>query len=230
MRQDGLFRARQRSFGSVLALIAAAAIFQLAAPSADWARFVAIVLQGAAVVAALSAAGAIERVVSTATGAYVVLVVASAAALLGPGSIDPAVPRVTTLLLVLLTPPVVVAGLRRTLLREGTVTLEVVYAALCLYLLVGLGFAFAFGVLEDLGGEPFFSGDGQATPNEFLYFSLATLTTTGYGDFTAGTDLGRALSVTEALIGQVYLVTVIALLVSNLRPRAGGRRRRDASP
>jgi hypothetical protein len=228
VRRDGLFRGRQRSFGSVLLLLAAAAIFQLAAPSADWARFVAIVLQGAVVIAALSAAGAVERVVSVAGGAYAVLVVASAAALLGPGSIDPAVPRITTLLLVLLTPPVVVAGLRRTLLRERTVTPEVVYAALCLYLLVGLGFAFAFGALEDLSGNPFFSGNGEATPNEFLYFSLTTLTTTGYGDFTAGTDLGRALAVTEALIGQVYLVTVIALLVSNLRPRAGRHRHGDA--
>jgi len=45
------------------------------------------------------------------------------------------------------------------------------------------------------------------------------LTTTGYGDFVAATGLGRAIAITEALVGQVYLVTVVAAIVSNLRPR-----------
>ena len=57
------------------------------------------------------------------------------------------------------------------------------------------------------------------TPNDFLYFSLATLTTTGYGDLSAATELGRAMAVTEALIGQMYLVTVLAVIVSNVRRR-----------
>ena len=42
------------------------------------------------------------------------------------------------------------------------------------------------------------------------------MTTTGYGDLTAAHDLGRSLAITEALIGQIYLVTVVALIVSNL--------------
>jgi hypothetical protein len=44
------------------------------------------------------------------------------------------------------------------------------------------------------------------------------MTTVGYGDLTARTDFGHALSTTEALIGQIYLVTIVALIVSNLRP------------
>jgi hypothetical protein len=51
---------------------------------------------------------------------------------------------------------------------------------------------------------------------DYLYFSLATLTTLGYGDFTATGDLGRMLAVTEALAGQMYLVSVVAVLVSNM--------------
>jgi len=51
-----------------------------------------------------------------------------------------------------------------------------------------------------------------------LYFSFVTQTTVGYGDLTAAGGFGRALAVLEALIGQLYLVTVIALLVSNLGP------------
>ena len=50
----------------------------------------------------------------------------------------------------------------------------------------------------------------------FEYFSFVTLTTVGFGDFTAATDAGRAVAMLEALIGQVFLVTIVALVVSNL--------------
>ncbi len=49
-----------------------------------------------------------------------------------------------------------------------------------------------------------------------LYFSFTTLTTLGYGDLTPAGDVGRMLAITEALIGQVYLVTIVALIVTNL--------------
>ena len=52
--------------------------------------------------------------------------------------------------------------------------------------------------------------------SQCLYFSFTTLTTVGYGDLTARTDLGHTLAVFEALIGQIYLVTVVSLIVSNL--------------
>ena len=51
---------------------------------------------------------------------------------------------------------------------------------------------------------------------DFLYFSFVTMTTVGYGDLTAAGDLGRMLAVTEALIGQLYLVTVVALVIGNI--------------
>jgi voltage-gated potassium channel Kch len=52
-----------------------------------------------------------------------------------------------------------------------------------------------------------------------VYFSFATLTTVGYGDLTARTDLGRTLAVMEALLGQLHLVTVVSVGVANLVPR-----------
>jgi voltage-gated potassium channel Kch len=57
-----------------------------------------------------------------------------------------------------------------------------------------------------------------------VYFSYVTLATVGYGDYTPAGDLGRTLVVGEALLGQLYLVTVVALLVSRLarRPSADG--------
>ena len=74
-----------------------------------------------------------------------------------------------------------------------------------------------------LGGHPFFAGDQSTTVAHCLYFSFASLTTVGYGDLTARTNLGHTLSVSEALLGQIYLVTVVSLIVANLgrsRPRA----------
>ena len=52
----------------------------------------------------------------------------------------------------------------------------------------------------------------------WFYYRFVTLTTTGFGDLTAATDVGRALTITEALIGQIYLVTVVALIVTNIGP------------
>ena len=63
---------------------------------------------------------------------------------------------------------------------------------------------------------------------DFLYFSFVTLTTVGYGDLTAAGDFGRAIAAFEAMAGQLYLVTVVALLVSNMaRAR---RSNREAAP
>ena len=58
-----------------------------------------------------------------------------------------------------------------------------------------------------------------------MYFSFTTLATVGYGDFVAEANLGHTLSILEALIGQIYLVTIVSLIVSNLRPheRLAGR-------
>ena len=82
-------------------------------------------------------------------------------------------------------------------------------------------FAFLYAAINGLGGSPFFSQTSHATTAEFLYFSFVTQTTVGYGDFTAAGGLGRTLAVLEAVTGQLYLVTVIALLVSRLSSPRG---------
>ena len=77
-------------------------------------------------------------------------------------------------------------------------------------------FAFVYGAIDHLGGNPVFAGGQEATVSRCLYYSFTTLTTVGYGDFTTRSDLGHTLSVFEALLGQIYLVTVVSLIVSNL--------------
>ncbi len=68
----------------------------------------------------------------------------------------------------------------------------------------------------------FFANGEAATGARCLYFSFTTLTTVGYGDLTAASNLGHTLSVTEALLGQIYLVTIVSVIISNLRPRRAG--------
>jgi hypothetical protein len=76
-------------------------------------------------------------------------------------------------------------------------------------------------VVDSLSSTPFFAQHAAANSHNLLYFSFATITTTGYGDLTAGTDVGRSLAIAEALIGQIYLVTVVAAIVGGLgRQRA----------
>ena len=97
------------------------------------------------------------------------------------------------------------------------------FGVLCVYILVGMFFGYVYGAIDHSGGHPFFAGDQSATVAHCLYFSFTSLTTVGYGDLTARTNLGHTLSVSEALLGQIYLVTVVSLIVANLgrsRPRA----------
>ena len=118
--------------------------------------------------------------------------------------------------LVALGPPAVAVGLVRDLRATGQVRLEAVFGVLSLYVLIGMAFGFAYGAIDALGADPFFAGGQAATVSHCLYFSLTTLATVGYGDFVARTDVGHTLAVSEALIGQIYLVTVVSLIVSNL--------------
>jgi hypothetical protein len=95
------------------------------------------------------------------------------------------------------------------------------FGVLCIYLLIGSIFAFAFGLVDSLSSVPFFAQHAAASTHNLLYFSFVTITTTGYGDLTAATDVGRSLAIAEALTGQIYLVTVVATIVGGLRSQPG---------
>lgn len=211
----------RRSFGVVLGAILFATVFQLSAPETDFTRFLTIVIQATVVLLALRAAGSKPRVLKIAAFTMAAVCVISGITLLGTTDVGASGPRLVALVLLLLTPASVIAGVVRELHEDRRVTLQTIYCGLCLYLLLGLAFSFVFAAIDDLAG-PFFGAGLPAEADDFLYFSLATLTTTGYGDFSAATELGRAMAVTEALIGQIYLVTVLAVIVSNLGQRRSG--------
>jgi Ion channel len=132
------------------------------------------------------------------------------------GGIGDGAARAMNATLVALGPPAVAVGVVRDLRSSGRVRLEAVLGVLSLYMLLGMLFGFVYGALDRLGDDPYFAGGEPATVSRCLYFSFTTLTTVGYGDLVARTDLGHTLAVFEALIGQIYLVTVVSLIVSNL--------------
>ena len=117
----------------------------------------------------------------------------------------------------------------RRVLARPTVTVQSIYGALSAYLILGLMYAAFYAAIERLGGGSFFAHQQPANTQTFQYFSFTTLTTLGYGDFTAAGNSGRSLAVIEALTGQVFLATLVARLVTAFRSPAGGRRGRPSS-
>lgn len=210
------------AFAVLLGLIAVSVAFQLAAPDASWSRFVTIVLQGGTLLLALWTSGIFPVMRWLAAAAVATLIAGSGAALAAGFDLGASGARVVTLLVVALAPPAIIVGMVRSLRAERHVTVRTMLGVLCVYLLLGVIFASAFSVVDRLSATPFFSSGVDATQSDFLYFSFTTITTTGYGDFTAATELGRSLAVTEALLGQIYMVTVVALIVGNLGRRRAG--------
>jgi hypothetical protein len=113
----------------------------------------------------------------------------------------------------------VIMVVRRVLARP-TVTIQSIYGALSAYLIVGLMFASGYAAIEHLGESAFFGNGQPADTQTFQYFSFTTLTTLGYGDFTAAQSGGRAVAVLEAMTGQVFLATLVARLVAAYRTPA----------
>ena len=99
-------------------------------------------------------------------------------------------------------------------LHHRRVTSETILGALCAYVLIGLLFAFLFLAVEDFRDAPFFAQPGEHDQGEFLYFSFVALTTLGFGDLSPSVGLPQALTVLEALIGSIFLVTLVARLVT----------------
>ena len=137
---------------------------------------------------------------------------AGAAALISPGT-GTGVSELWNGLVLLLTAVFIV----RRVLARPSVTVQSIFGALSAYLIIGLMFATFYAAIQHLGGAPFFTHGQPGSTQTFQYFSFTTLTTLGYGDFTAAGNGGRAVAVIEALVGQVFLATLVARLVAAFR-------------
>ncbi len=224
-------------FGLVLALTALAivslALIDLSASVGDLVGGVASVatsvLVGVTLLLALRASGLRlkwRRVADVLVALFITIIVvqityglATDTALFGREATRP----LTLLILSALAPLVVV----RRLLQHRTVTTGTLLGAISAFLLMTIAFCYAFLSIEELQATPFF---GQAQPTtSFMYFSLSTITTVGYGDLTPITPLARLVATAEAVSGQVYLVTFVAMLVGLLAQHRVSARRPDTT-
>jgi hypothetical protein len=99
------------------------------------------------------------------------------------------------------------------ILHHRRVTSETILGALCVYVLIGLLYAFLYLAVADFR-DTFFAQPGAHEQSEYLYFSFVTLTTLGFGDLSPAPGLPQALTVSEALLGNIFLVTLVARLVT----------------
>ena len=210
-------RPAQFRYGVVFLLVLGLAVFVIAAPSANWSRAVALVIEGAALVVAVATARERKEIRyrnAVIVGvAMIVLIVLVATGAAPRGFVDAANAVVTAAI-----PVVIVRGVLR-LMRERGVTVQAVAGALAIYIAVGLVFAWIIGFITHVSSTLYFVQHTDGTVGDRVYFSFTVLTTTGFGDFSAATPAGHAFAVIEMLTGQLYLVTVIGLLIGNFVSR-----------
>lgn len=219
-RTEARERARVRDrFGLVLLLLLVTVFVSIAAPDESWVSLSATIALGVAVVIALLASGAAHHAIRLGISVTVVVVVAAAVGgSFAEGDASTGVLAAAGLLLTGTT----IGAIGRRIRMHAEVSGLTVLGALCVYVLVGLSFAFIYELMGALGPEPFFASGDAGTRSDFTYFSFITMATVGYGDLVAAGGVGRAAAVLEGILGQIYLVTAVAALIGNL-----GRRRQD---
>jgi Ion channel len=107
------------------------------------------------------------------------------------------------------------------------VSIRTILGALSVYTVLGLLFAFIFEAIGRFQSGPFFENHPVLHHSDYIFFSYTTLTTTGYGDLVPGGQPGRMLAGIEMLLGQIFLVTLVAGLVAVWRPGTGLKARRE---
>ncbi len=209
----------QYRYFAVLVLTVVTLVFLIVAPTADWSRAVAIGIAGIALVITVGTAR--DRPAARRRRAFVIGVALLAFdVLIAAGVMPNWMIAATAALVTAAVPFALIRGLLR-LLREHGVTAHAVAGSLAIYLSIGLIFAWIVGFIAQVSGTPYFAQHASSSQGDKVYFSFSVLTTTGFGDFTPATPAGHAVAVIEMLIGQLYLVTVIGLLIGSF----AGRRR-----
>jgi len=222
VRRPGSRLARLRashSFRLVLLLVVVTFVFTSAAPDEGWPRSVLVLLQCATLIAALWTSGLGRDRAAIWALAVISLTVAIVQLLVG-GTTLSGIAGILNMLLVAATIVVIAIGV----IDQGEVNRQSITGAICIYVLLGICFTFIYAAAAELGSGPFFAQGTDGTLSLQLYFSYVTLATLGYGDYTAAGTFGHTMAISEALLGQLYLVTVVALLVGNLSHQRASQR------
>jgi Ion channel len=203
------------SYWVVLLALGVVFFFAALAPDAPWASSVLVLLETGTLILALRTAGWRITQSRIVFGLVALGSTAAIADILWDTNTMNALVGILGGLLTL----ALAAVIGRGAVEQGEVNSKSVAGAICVYILLGLIFMHVFGVMAVVGHGSFFAQGTDGTRALRLYFSYTTLATLGYGDYTPAGNLGHALAVLEALLGQLYLVTVVAVVVTRLAPR-----------
>lgn len=206
-------RPAQFRYGIVFLIVLVTLVFEVLAPDADWARAVGTALVGAGLTVAVATSrerAQVRRARSFLVAGIALIIVIGVAV----GVVHAWGAYLVGTVLTLSIPIALGGGVLR-LIRDEGVTLQAVAGALAIYLLAGLLFASAISFVSAVGSHPYFAQMAHTSNGDRVYYSFTVLTTTGFGDYTAATPAGHALAVLEMLTGQLYLVTVIGILIGN---------------
>ncbi len=112
-----------------------------------------------------------------------------------------------------------ISAIASSVIRIGEIDTAAVLGVLCIYLLLALSFASIHQVLSAFSQLYLNGAPEPPSASDLLYFSVITITTVGFGDITPASEAARAVTVLEALTGQLYLVSVVAGVVGGWRRR-----------
>jgi len=122
----------------------------------------------------------------------------------------------------------IVVAIFRRVFAHVEITSETIFGALCIYLMNGISFASIYGLVSDLQSRAFHLDPTVNTHLvldrfDFIYYSFGMMTQLGAAGITAVTDQARSLSITQAILGQLYLAVLISRLVGAYRTRADSK-------
>ncbi len=214
------------SFGMLLLLILLDYVAMSAVTGDSWGRVVLVVLLGATLLFALRTSRA-RRIWQLLALLYLIAsTLVTLISIFLPNSRDFSQQiSIVGGLLLLITPFAIV----RRISAHKVVTNETVLGAVSVYLLLGFSFSFIYAAIDFVSPIPFFVGEPHATTNMYLFFSYSTLTTVGYGNLVPTGNVGQTFAMLEALFGQIYLVIIVARLVSLWGQGVPARQPRHAS-
>lgn len=224
-RERWLQRAERVSdaFGLVFVLVMVTYVLASLFDNRGWTSVVLTLATSATSVVALISSRARARLIRVALALSVLTVLLAA---VGAASGNHDWLNLATLIQVSLLAVAMGAVLRRVVMAPQ-VGSRTILGALSVYAVLGILFTFLYGVIDRTQSGPFFEGQPNPSGTDFLFFSYTTLTTTGYGNLVPGGQPGRLISGLEMMAGQIFLVTLVAGLVSLWRPGEAIRQRRE---
>jgi hypothetical protein len=210
------------AFGLVLILVLITYVLASVIANEGWEAVVLTITTSATAVVALASSHAREQFVRRAAGVALFAVLLAMVSAISGGR--PWLNLASFLVICLLA--VSMGAVLQRVVTSREVSSRTILGAISVYTSLGILFTWAYGMIDRIEGGGFF-GDVPTNGSDFLFFSYTTLTTTGYGDLVPVGQIGRMVSGLEMMLGQVFLVTLVAGLVSLWRPGEGLLRRRE---